>query len=131
LPQFSPLPLLYALPLHDALPISWKEPPLARGVPSPPGGTGREHRVNRLSTMSLGNRALVLLITLAVLFFGAFAAASAKRELFPEMDLPMVMVSAGYNGATPQVVEGQVTEPLEQAVQGAEGVHNANPTYNP
>ncbi len=78
--------------------------------------------------MSLGNRALVLLITLAVLFFGAFAAASAKRELFPEMDLPMVMVSAGYNGATPQVVEGQVTEPLEQAVQGVEGVHTVNAT---
>lgn len=78
--------------------------------------------------MSLGNRALVLLITLAVLFFGTFAAASAKRELFPEMDLPMVMVSAGYNGATPQVVEGQVTEPLEQAVQGVEGVHTVQAT---
>ena len=78
--------------------------------------------------MSLGNRALVLLITLAVLFFGTFAAVSAKRELFPEMDLPMVMVSAGYNGATPQVVEGQVTEPLEQAMQGVEGVHTVNAT---
>ena len=74
--------------------------------------------------MSLGNRALVLLITLAVLFFGTFAAASAKRELFPDMDLPMVMVSANYEGATPQVVESQVTETLEQAVQGVEGVES-------
>jgi HAE1 family hydrophobic/amphiphilic exporter-1 len=84
--------------------------------------------VNRLSLVSLGNRALVLLITLAILFFGVIAAVSAKRELFPELSLPMVMVSATYEGATPTVVEGQVTEPLEQAVQGVEGVTSINST---
>ncbi|WP_083903560.1 efflux RND transporter permease subunit [Nocardiopsis alkaliphila] len=78
--------------------------------------------------MSLGNRALVLLITLAVLLFGVISALSAKRELFPEMSLPMVMVSAQYQGATPQVVEGQVTEPLEQALQGVEGVDTITST---
>jgi HAE1 family hydrophobic/amphiphilic exporter-1 len=84
--------------------------------------------MNRLSLVSLGNRALVLLITLAILFFGVIAAMSAKRELFPELSLPMVMVSATYEGATPTVVEGQVTEPLEQAVQGVEGVTSVNST---
>ncbi|MFE9242446.1 efflux RND transporter permease subunit [Nocardiopsis sp. NPDC006938] len=84
--------------------------------------------MNRLSVVSLGNRALVLLITLAVLLFGVLAAVSAKRELFPEMSLPMVMVSAQYQGATPQVVEGQVTEPLEQALQGVEGVNTVTST---
>ncbi|MGW5877761.1 efflux RND transporter permease subunit [Nocardiopsis terrae] len=84
--------------------------------------------MNRLSVMSLGNRALVLLITLAVLFFGVLAAVSAKRELFPEVNLPMVMVTGQYQGAAPQVVEGQVTEPLEQAVQGVEGVDSVTST---
>ncbi|RKS10344.1 HAE1 family hydrophobic/amphiphilic exporter-1 [Nocardiopsis sp. Huas11] len=84
--------------------------------------------MNRLSVVSLGNRALVLLITLAILFFGVLAAMSAKRELFPEFSLPMVMVTASYEGATPTVVEGQVTEPLEQAVQGVEGVTAVNST---
>ncbi|WP_190394395.1 efflux RND transporter permease subunit [Nocardiopsis quinghaiensis] len=78
--------------------------------------------------MSLGNRALVLLITLAVLSFGAIAAVTAKRELFPEVSLPMVMVTGNYSGATPQVVEGQVTEPLEQALQGVEGVNTVTST---
>ncbi|MCY9782475.1 efflux RND transporter permease subunit [Nocardiopsis sp. EMB25] len=78
--------------------------------------------MNRLSNISLGNRALVLLITLAVMFFGVLAAVGAKRELFPEFSLPMVTVTASYEGATPQVVESQVTEPLEQAVQGVEGI---------
>lgn len=84
--------------------------------------------MNRLSTVSLGNRALVLLITLAVLFFGVLAAVSAKRELFPEVSFPMVMVTGSYPGATPQVVEGQVTEPLEQAIQGVEGVNTVTST---
>lgn len=78
--------------------------------------------------MSLGNRALILLITLAVLLFGVLAAVSSKRELFPEITLPMVMVSGQYNGATPQVVEGQVTEPLEQALQGVEGINTITST---
>lgn len=84
--------------------------------------------MNRAAVMSLGNRALVLLITLAVLFFGVLAAASAKRELFPEMSLPMVMVSGTYQGAAPQVVESQVTEPLEQAVQSVPGVTTVTST---
>ncbi|MFC9085691.1 efflux RND transporter permease subunit [Nocardiopsis dassonvillei] len=84
--------------------------------------------MNRAAVMSLGNRALVLLITLAVLFFGVLAAASAKRELFPDMSLPMVMVSGTYQGAAPQVVEGQVTEPLEQAVQSVPGVTTVTST---
>ncbi|MEV6819685.1 efflux RND transporter permease subunit [Nocardiopsis dassonvillei] len=84
--------------------------------------------MNRAAVMSLGNRALVLLITLAVLFFGVLAAASAKRELFPDMSLPMVMVSGTYQGAAPQVVESQVTEPLEQAVQSVPGVTTVTST---
>ncbi|WDZ92197.1 efflux RND transporter permease subunit [Nocardiopsis sp. HUAS JQ3] len=84
--------------------------------------------MNRAAVMSLGNRALVLLITLAVLFFGVLAAASAKRELFPDMSLPMVMVSGTYQGAAPRVVESQVTEPLEQAVQSVPGVTTVTST---
>ncbi|OOC52853.1 MULTISPECIES: efflux RND transporter permease subunit [Nocardiopsis] len=84
--------------------------------------------MNRVAVMSLGNRALVLLITLAVLFFGVLAAASAKRELFPAMSLPTVMVSGTYQGASPQVVESQVTEPLEQAVQSVPGVTTVTST---
>ncbi|MFW6639189.1 efflux RND transporter permease subunit [Nocardiopsis algeriensis] len=84
--------------------------------------------MNRLAVMSLKNRALVLLITLAVLFFGSLAATSAKRELFPDISLPMVMVTGTYQGASPQVVQNQVAEPLEQAVQGVAGVSGITST---
>ena len=84
--------------------------------------------MNRIAVMSLKNRALVLLITLAVLFFGVLAAGAAKRELFPQMSLPMVMVSGTYQGASPQVVENQVTVPLEQAVQSVAGATTVTST---
>ncbi|MFV2197414.1 efflux RND transporter permease subunit [Nocardiopsis sp. LOL_012] len=84
--------------------------------------------MNRLSNVSLGNRALVLLIILAVLLFGALAAVGAKRELFPQFSLPVVTVQATYEGASPRVVEGQVAQPLEQVVQGVEGVTSVTST---
>ncbi|RNL83536.1 efflux RND transporter permease subunit [Halostreptopolyspora alba] len=78
--------------------------------------------MNRLAQLSLANRALILLITLAALVFGLLATTSAKRELMPEMELPMVMVSAQYEGASPEVVESEVTEPLEQGLKGVSGI---------
>ncbi|MDA2803563.1 efflux RND transporter permease subunit [Nocardiopsis suaedae] len=84
--------------------------------------------MNRLVTTSLGNRALILLVTLSAVVFGVLAAGSAKRELMPSMDLPMVMVGAQYQGASPEVVENEVTLPLEQAVKGVSGVSSYNST---
>ncbi len=78
--------------------------------------------MNRLAQLSLANRALILLITVAALVFGAISTVSAKRELMPELELPMVTVNAQYEGASPEVVENEVTEPLEQAVKGVPGI---------
>ncbi|MFD0774249.1 efflux RND transporter permease subunit, partial [Streptomonospora algeriensis] len=78
--------------------------------------------MNRLARLSLGNRALILLITLAAVVFGTLAALNTPRALMPALDVPMVMVNAQYQGASPQVVESEVADPLEQAVQGVPGV---------
>ncbi|KII00020.1 hydrogenase expression protein [Streptomonospora alba] len=78
--------------------------------------------MNRLARLSLGNRALILLITLAAVVFGTLAALNTQRALMPALDVPMVMVNAQYQGASPEVVESEVAEPLEQAVQGVPGV---------
>ncbi|MFC7329816.1 efflux RND transporter permease subunit [Marinactinospora rubrisoli] len=78
--------------------------------------------MSRLAKMSLGNRALILLITLAAVAFGLMATTSAKRELMPSLEIPMVTVNAQYQGASPQVVESEVTQTLEQAVRGVAGI---------
>ncbi|MGI5120762.1 efflux RND transporter permease subunit [Marinactinospora thermotolerans] len=78
--------------------------------------------MSRLAKMSLANRALILLITLASIVFGVIATGSAKRELMPSIELPMAVVGAQYQGASPQVVETEIVAPLEQAVKGVPGV---------
>ncbi|GAB3454285.1 efflux RND transporter permease subunit [Streptomonospora sediminis] len=78
--------------------------------------------MNRLAKLSLGNRALILLITLAAVVFGGLATVNTERALMPALEVPMVSVNAQYQGASPEVVESDVAEPLEQAVQGVPGV---------
>src|SRR5690606_2498709 len=75
-----------------------------------------------LARLSLANRSLVLLISLALGVLGAFAIPSLKQQLFPSLELPAAFAVAGYPGAAPEIVEEQVTEPLESAFKGISGV---------
>jgi HAE1 family hydrophobic/amphiphilic exporter-1 len=76
----------------------------------------------------LANRAVVALATLAIFVFGAMSLGSLKQELIPSLDLPAGAVVATYPGASPEVVESQVTEPLEAAAQSVEGVEQIGST---
>ena len=75
-----------------------------------------------LTRMSLANRGLVALVTLATAGFGLFATGSLKQELIPTFELPMGSVVTAYPGASPDVVEQQVTKVVEDAVKGVDGV---------
>ncbi|MFI6888888.1 efflux RND transporter permease subunit [Streptosporangium canum] len=77
--------------------------------------------MNVLTRISLANRALVALLAIAVLIFGAIAAMSLKQELLPSFSVPTVSVTAIYPGAAPQIVERNVTEKIEEAVEGGVG----------
>ncbi|MEV0650373.1 efflux RND transporter permease subunit [Phytomonospora sp. NPDC050363] len=81
-----------------------------------------------LARWSLANRGLVALITLVVAGFGAFAVPALKQQLLPQMSFPMVSVTAPYQGAAPEVVEQQVTIPLEDVLRGVDGVIKMNST---
>jgi HAE1 family hydrophobic/amphiphilic exporter-1 len=78
--------------------------------------------VSRLAVLSLRNRALVALATIAVLIFGLVSAGSLKQELIPSLQFPVAAVVATQPGASPDVVERQVIEPLEQAISSVTGV---------
>jgi HAE1 family hydrophobic/amphiphilic exporter-1 len=78
--------------------------------------------VSRLAVLSLRNRALVALATIAILIFGLISAGSLKQELIPSLQIPAAAVVATQPGASPDVVERQVVEPLEQAISSVTGV---------
>ncbi|MEU8704396.1 efflux RND transporter permease subunit [Streptomyces sp. NPDC048565] len=81
-----------------------------------------------LSRFSLAQRALIGLISIVALVFGAIAIPQLKQQLLPTIELPMVSVLAPYQGASPDVVEKQVVEPLENAIKAVDGVDGITST---
>ena len=75
-----------------------------------------------LARFSLANRSLVALGTVIVSLFGIFTVPSLKQQLFPSLEFPAAIVVATYPGAAPNIVEDQVTEPIETAIQGIVGI---------
>ena len=75
-----------------------------------------------LSRISLANRSLVALATIAILIIGALVIPSLKQELYPSLEFPAVTVITPYPGASPSIVEQDVTDPLEQSIQGMQNI---------
>ncbi|KOU67075.1 hydrogenase expression protein [Streptomyces sp. WM4235] len=75
-----------------------------------------------LSRFSLAQRALIGLVSIIALLFGAIAVPQLKQQLLPSIELPMVSVLAPYQGASPDVVEKQVIEPIESTLKGVDGI---------
>lgn len=75
-----------------------------------------------LSRFSLAQRALIGLVSIVALLFGAIAIPQLKQQLLPSIELPMVSVLAPYQGASPDVVEKQVVEPIEAMLKGVDGI---------
>ncbi|WP_210576203.1 efflux RND transporter permease subunit [Streptomyces sp. GESEQ-4] len=81
-----------------------------------------------LSRFSLAQRALIGLMSIVALAFGAIAIPQLKQQLLPSIELPMVSVLAPYQGASPDVVEKQVVEPIEDALEGVDAITGVTST---
>ncbi|MEU4271193.1 efflux RND transporter permease subunit [Streptomyces sp. NPDC026092] len=81
-----------------------------------------------LSRFSLAQRALIGLMSIVAIVFGAIAIPQLKQQLLPSIELPMVSVLAPYQGASPDVVEKQVVEPLESTIKAVDGIKGVTST---
>jgi HAE1 family hydrophobic/amphiphilic exporter-1 len=84
--------------------------------------------VHLLSVFSLRNRALIALLTIVIGIFGGIALTSLKQELFPSISLPNLTIISTYRGASPEVVENDVSTPIESAIQGIDGLESTSAT---
>jgi hydrophobic/amphiphilic exporter-1 (mainly G- bacteria), HAE1 family len=84
--------------------------------------------VHLLSVFSLRNRALIALITIVVGVFGGITLTTLKQELIPSLSLPQLFISTSYPGASPEVVEHDVSTPIERAIQGVDGLDQTSAT---
>ncbi|MFI0925634.1 efflux RND transporter permease subunit [Streptomyces sp. NPDC021012] len=81
-----------------------------------------------LSRFSLAQRALIGLMSIVAIVFGAIAIPQLKQQLFPSIELPMVSILAPYQGASPDVVEKQVVQPLENNLKAVDGIKGITST---
>ncbi|WMY77028.1 efflux RND transporter permease subunit [Citricoccus sp. I39-566] len=81
-----------------------------------------------LARFSLANRALIALVTVLTTVFGLLMVGQLKQELIPSLELPVVSVSSVMQGASPEVVDQQVGEPLETALQAVEDLESSSST---
>ena len=75
-----------------------------------------------LTRLSLVNRLVVALVSVAIIIFGVVAVTSLKQELIPSTTAPQAFISANYPGSSPQIVADEVADPIEQAVRSVTGV---------
>ena len=81
-----------------------------------------------LTRLSLANRMIVGLATLAIIVFGVLATLNLKQELLPSIQVPTAIVTATYPGVSPQIVADDVSTPLERALSGVSGVTKVQST---
>ncbi len=75
-----------------------------------------------LSSVSIKRPVLATVFSLAILLFGTIGMSYLGIREFPSVDPPIISVNTSYPGANSDVIETQITEPLEQSINGIPGI---------
>ncbi|MDR3106668.1 MAG: efflux RND transporter permease subunit, partial [Bifidobacteriaceae bacterium] len=94
-----------------------------RWLSSPGGPT-----VFRLTALSLRHRAVVALVSLAILVGGVMSMTGLKQELIPDIGLPKALVSATSSGVPGELMENQLADVLEGAIETVPGIESIETT---
>ncbi len=75
-----------------------------------------------ISTWAINNKNTVYLIIGVAFFFGLYSYVSLPKELFPEINIPTVMVQTIYPGNPPADIENLISRPLEKEIESVKGI---------
>ncbi len=77
-----------------------------------------------LASTSIKRPVLAIVMSLTILLFGVISFTFLGVREYPAIDPPIISVRTSYSGANASVIESQITEPLERAINGIAGVRN-------
>ena len=77
-----------------------------------------------ISELSIRRPVLSTVLTLIILLFGFIGYSYLGVREYPSVDNPIISVSCSYPGANADVIENQITEPLEQNINGIPGIRS-------
>ena len=83
-----------------------------------------------ISTLSIKRPVLAIVMNLLILLFGFIGYQFLGVREYPSIDPPIVSVSASYPGANADIIESQITEPLEKALNSVEGIRSISSSSN-
>ena len=81
-----------------------------------------------LSDLAIKRPTVTVVTMLALVIFGIFALWSLKVDEFPDVAEPVIAVSIVYPGASPEGVERELLDPIEEAISGASGIDKMQST---
>ena len=77
-----------------------------------------------ISELSIRRPVLATVLTLIIVIFGVIGYTSLGVREYPSVDNPVISVNCSYPGANADVIENQITEPLEQNINGIPGIRS-------
>ncbi|WP_412463649.1 efflux RND transporter permease subunit [Flavobacterium mekongense] len=83
-----------------------------------------------LSTISIKRPVFTIVINLLIILFGIIGYSYLGVREFPSIDPAQISVRTNYTGANADIIESQITEPLEKAINSIDGIRNITSSSN-
>ena len=83
-----------------------------------------------LSTTSIRRPVFTIVINLILILFGVIGYTFLGVREYPSIDPAVVSVRTNYSGANADIIESQITEPLEKAINSIDGIRNISSSSN-
>lgn len=83
-----------------------------------------------LPSLSLSRPVLAAVMSIVIVIFGIIGFKFLGVREYPSIDPPIITVRTNYTGANADVIESQITEPLEKAINGVAGIRTISSSSN-
>lgn len=75
-----------------------------------------------LPELSLSRPVFAMVMSIVIVLFGVIGFTFLGVREYPAIDPPVISVRTGYTGANPEIIESQITEPIEKSLNSIEGI---------
>ncbi len=83
-----------------------------------------------LPTISLKRPVFAVVMNILIILFGALGFTFLGVREYPAIEPPVITVKTNYTGANAEIIESQITEPLENAINGVQGIRSISSASN-
>src|SRR5690349_1731447 len=84
----------------------------------------------KLSSLSINRPVLSIVMSLIIILFGGIGFSVLGVREYPSVDPPVITVRTSYPGANADVIESQITEPLEKSINSVAGIRTLSSSSN-